>query len=223
MFNFVSACLCALSLSGLLPPIQALDERPFSLPLLSQLTPNEIMIGDNFNDNDPSMIIGSIFNLETKTISSFENFLNDNPKISRTPKAEILYRDFIEDSRVGSISWLSFLDGKVNVNSKAEVTIIKTGVVSIDQAQLNKGKLSELIKSSLSSHPNADIRGLLKNLSKLVIITSYTDYVFTSSLYKYAEKAGSVGTFVKFSGRFFKNDESTVVAHRVIAHARRFP
>jgi hypothetical protein len=168
---------------------------------------NEVFIAKSFNDTDPSMVLGSIVDRQTKEVIPLENYLKSDAKPVEEIKTEMLYRHLIERDIGGSASYLGFVTADLSDNRKAEITLIKNRVRSIKKGDLDIQALNTKI---------ASLRP--EDKDRFGIIIAYTDYLFTASFFKAAErKADASGYGAKLGGRWFNKEEGLKIERSVVA------
>ncbi|MCD9114685.1 hypothetical protein [Pseudomonas bijieensis] len=168
---------------------------------------NEIQIADNFNHVDPSWVIGALVNRETKMVHAMDSFLKKDAKPKLTPSSEVVFKELVDNSITINNEWLAFIKATISSNARAEVTVMRTGDVSV---------LSESIdKAGLINHT---INIPKSERDKYGIIIGYSDYLLSAAYFRNFGVSGAASGFgAKIDGNWFSKAENASVQHRIVA------
>ncbi len=168
---------------------------------------NEVEVADSMNDVDPSWVLGSIVNLQTGNVRGLDNYLSENSKPLVTPQNEVVFKDLIENSLTGNVTWLSFLQGELSNTVRAELSVIKTSKVTMKNRDLDKERLTK----EIDNIPEQE-------LDNYGVIIGYVDFVLSATKFKdIGTGAGASGYGAKINGKWFSKKESTSANHRIVA------
>jgi len=168
---------------------------------------NEIEIADSFNNADPTMVLGAIVERTNGLVHSFDNFLKEDAQAERKSISEIAFREFLENSVVAEAEWLTFLKGKVNDSTRAEVTVTEISNASIGISSINKDKLQAFAQTV----PN-------EKRDDYGVVIAYRDFVINASFFKEQSIEGNMtGYGAKIGGKWFGKHEGLSADHKVIA------
>ncbi len=168
---------------------------------------NEIEIADSFNNTDPSMVLGALVDRTNGRVHSFNTFLKEDATTEKKTVAESFFRDFMENSVVAEAEWLSFLKGRVNDSTRAEVTVTEASNASVGASSIDRDKLQEFAQEI--TQDQRDDYG---------VVIAYRDFVITATLFREQGIEGSMSGYgAKIGGKWFGKHENTSAEHRVVA------
>lgn len=168
---------------------------------------NEIQIADNFNHVDPSWVIGALVNRETRMVHAMDSFLKKDAKPKLTPSSEVVFRELVDNSITSNSEWLTFIKATISSNTRAEVTVMRTGDVSVLSENIDK---AGLIRHTMNI-PKSD-------RDKYGIIIGYSDYLLSAAYFRNFGVSGAVSGFgAKIDGNWFSKAENASVQHRIVA------
>ena len=174
---------------------------------------NEVVIANSYSDIDPTYVIGSILKFSDNGVISFDNFLKPGIKIDVTPKNEIVFKDFVENSLAASASWLSFISINIVDNVKAEVSIVKSARVTTPLDSIDRGRLIEYVANLPKDERN-----------NYGVVIGYIDYLLSASMFKKVGiDGGATGYGAKIGGSWYSNIGNNSADHRIIAIVSHLP
>lgn len=168
---------------------------------------NEVMISDSFSDVDPTLVIGAIIDLKSKTVHALDSYLKADAKVATLALKETAFHNLVEDSLVANADWLSFVKADVNTNCKAEVSVIKSAKVTVPISSIDIPNL----KKKLDGIPN-------EKRSDYGIVIGYVDYLLSASFFRNngaGVKASGYGANI--GGTWYSKAENTAAHHRLVA------
>ena len=168
---------------------------------------NEVEVASDMSDIDPTWVLGAIVDTRTGVVRGLDSYLSKDAKPTVTPQAEVVFKDFIENSLTANASWLSFLQAQVTDSVRAELSVVKTMKVTIKNADVDKNKLvSELRKIPVAERGN------------YALVIGYIDFVLSAGLFKNVGTDDSASGYgAKIGGKWYSKSENSVAQHRVIA------
>lgn len=194
------------------PPVEKPAPDKMSVTPVTQLPAfatqkNEVEIADSMNDVDPTWVLGSIVNIKTGEVRGLDNYLSQNAKPAVISQAEVVFKNFIENSIAVNAGWLDFLKAQVSDTVRAEVSVIKTSKVTMKNHDINRAKL----KKELGKIPK-------ETLNNYGMIIGYIDFVLTAALFKDFGTDGNLSGYgAKIGGKWYSKYENTSAHHRVVA------
>ena len=177
-----------------------------TLPSFTQ-SKNEVEVSNGLGDADPSFVLGSLVDLKSGQVFANENFLVENPKFQTKLVSEVIFHNLIEDSLASSVAWLDFLKAKMGATRKAELSIIKTGKVTIEKSQLDSKKLNDYITKSSEDAKKS-----------LGVIIAYSDFTISAVLLNQVKADTEFSGYgAKIAGNWYNKTEDIANTRRIVA------
>lgn len=209
LLMMVAVSLCA----GCANPGTHGDELPLpnvavasELPVFKKQQ-NEIEIADSFNNMDPTMVLGAIVELKTRTIRSFDSVLKDGAKTERKAVSELTFKNFLENSVVAQAERLSFLKGQINDAIRAEVVVTEVASATLSVSAIDREKMDTLTLAIPQD-----------NRCDYAVVVGYRDFLISANLFKDQGIEGNASGYgAKISGKWFGKFENSTTDHRIVA------
>lgn len=186
-------------------PGSASDVKPImELPKLEN-GPNETLVNSSFKDMDPTWVAGALINTREAKLYQLSNCLKTDAKPQVTTLGEVVVDDFIENSLALSCGWLTFLKAELNDKTRVELSIVRSGRMSIPNSAIDWQKLM-MQMAQIPKEKQQDYG----------IVIGYVDYIVTAKLFTDAGNSSKAGAFgVTIGHTWYSKSGNTRADHRV--------
>ena len=128
------------------------DVSLFSIPPSLREGPNATPTQPGFVDMDPTTVLGAGVRRQDGLVGG-SSVLKQGVKIEVAPTKDVIMSNFIENQLKIEGGWLSFIQGQLNYNTRAEVSIVKSLTASVNRDQVDKDKWQKMLaKTPLPSY-----------------------------------------------------------------------
>jgi hypothetical protein len=192
--------------ANVVAPSQPIATTVGDLPVFAKAA-NTTEIGGDMNSVDPTLVLGSIIEIASGEIRSFDNVLKDTAKPAVKPENAVVFDNLIDNSLSLSVSWLSFLQGQVSNEDRAEVSVTESNQVTIALPDIDNSKLA----AEAAKIPAAAADGY-------GIVIGYIDYVISAQILRdsgLSAKASGYGAAI--GGQWYSKASNTSAYHKLVA------
>ncbi len=177
-----------------------------SLPIFIT-EPSELEIADSYIETDPAFAVGALIDLKETKIYSLNSFLKEGERIEYKTKADSVFNFWVDKESSSKASWLNFVSMHLSDHVKAHVSVVKVGKASVLMKAINMSKVEEFSR---------DLSG--NDQFNFGMITGYTDYLISASLFKDVGAGGDVSGYgAKINGKWHSKFGNEISYHKVIA------
>jgi len=166
----------------------------------------QIQIANSFGDVDASWVIGAMVDTETGTIYA-EDTLAKEVEFVTTPKSEIQFKRFVENSVLANASWLAFAKAEAKDQTRTEITVAKVLSVTTKRKNVDMSAVARRLAASTKLSPD-----------KVGVIVGYTGYTISASYFRDSRFGGELtGYGAKIGGVWYSKAGDSSLEHRIVA------